>query len=320
MNNSKLALGATIAASIFLIYAIPAAGEFTATAKSTEGKENNFVLLLEGIGATIDCGSPEPGFTWQIMKEGKASEKGPLLKLKFKSWGECTSEYTESKESKEGKVTGGECELETTEPGGEHTALLTVASACRLQAEVGKKETCEIVIEPKGNKELSLARLIDSGEQNENLVASLALEKVAATALGPACVPAGIKSTTTAELKGELEAKQVRPAISSPPLRMSYVIDNQITAVLGKRTVNVTNFAPVLEIPGSRLLEAGNSPWYTVAKETLSTCKRRPLLTNAACPMEVQLNKTTNGAIRWVAFQIWEGGNVVSEVYIYGNA
>jgi hypothetical protein len=309
----KLALvpGLIALVGILSVYATPASAEFSS--KSTEGKDGNSQIVLEGIGGTLDCGTGETNATWEIEKENKPAEKGPDLLLKFKLWGTCQLEYKEGTETKETSATGGECDWETQETGSERAVKDTIVSPCTLKATISSLP-CEIKVAPESNKERSELLLIDSGEEDENLLTELDVKNLTVGATGTGCLAAGIKSTTTGSIKGDIESQQVAPAVAAPVFRMSYVTSNQIIGINLSRTVNVTNRATA-GAPGMKLLEAGESPWFTVANETLATCQGRNLNTNAACPMKVTFSMASN-RIRRVLFQIWEGGVVTSEVAI----
>lgn len=306
----RLALTVAMLALVGLlsIAATPAAAEFKA--KSTEGS-GDFQIVIGGVGATIDCGSTETSqLGWQIKKEGKATTSGSELALKFKSWGKCA---VEAKEGKEATLSGGECTWEAREPGSEREVAARIVSACKLKGESGGK-ACEVTLEPKTNEKLNSLTLIDSGEANENLAVNLALKNVNVTAVGAGCEVAGIKSTTAGEITGAIEALNVAAGVPAPVFRVYYVTSNSMTAIGQTRTVGVLNTGP-MAAPGMKLLEAGNSPWFTIANETVATCQGRVLNTNASCQMTVEFSMASSNVKR-LLIQIWEGGVIVSEVPI----
>jgi hypothetical protein len=314
MNRLTLTTAILALVALLAVAAAPAAAEFKANNKATEGSAD-FQILIEGTGTPIDCGDTETShLKWQIKKEGKSVEKGPELGLKFSSWGKCVVEYKEGEKTVTATLTGGECQWETKETGSEREVTNKIASACKLKGEIAKK-SCEVTLEPKSNEKLSSLTLIDSGEKNENLAINLGLKNVTVGVAGGGCEAAGIKPTSTGELKGAIEALSITGEVPVPGFSVYYVTSNTMTAVGQKRTVGVINNGAGAA-PGMKLLEAGNSPWFKVANQTVAACQGGFLNMGASCQMEVEF-KLASSNIKTLYIQIWEGGVVTSEVPIF---
>jgi hypothetical protein len=297
MMKMRLALGLLAVVSAFAVAVSPAFAEFTSHDKSSEGTKSKFATTIEGIGATVNCGDSESGPKWQIKKSGVLAEVGSLLTLKYKTLGECVTEYKESETTKEVKATSSECEWETREPKAEMLVAMTTVNTCTIKPELSKP--CEVKIEPKENKNREKVTLYDSGETDENLDLGLLLSKVTVSATGEGCAPAGISSTSSATLNSAVELDQVQPGMAEPQFRLSMVSSNlNFFSVGQKKEVSVINFGAG---SGATPARAGVSTlsttppfgaYWTSEKNTVSTCATTALNLLQSCPMEIKLTGT----------------------------
>ena len=205
-------------------------------------RRRRFRLLDRRRRRPIYCGETETNqLSWQIKKEGKASESGAELALNFKSWGTCLVKYKEGKLTKEATLSGGECAWESSEPGSEREVTAKIASTCKLKGEIAKKP-CEVTLGTKSNEKLSNLTLINSGENNEHLAVEIALKGATVGASGAGCEIAGIKSTSTAKLTGAIEALEITPGVAAPLFTVSFgPTGNAMRVVNETRTAIVTN-------------------------------------------------------------------------------
>jgi hypothetical protein len=320
----RLILGLLAVASVLATPVSPAFAEFTSHSKSSEGTKTRLALLIEGIGATINCGTLESGPKWEIKKSGTAAEVGALLDLKYKSLGGCVTDYKEGGVDKEAKATSNECEWEINEPKTEMLVTPTTVSTCTIKPELPK--ACEVKIEPKENKNREKALLFDTGEKSESLDVELLLSKITAAAAGEGCSSAGITSTSSATIDGQMEVEQVQPGIPAPEFVMtSSVFPIEFMAINAKKTVAVLNHSAPENTAPSRAGTSSLVPGrlfgvYTSENNTIATCSTKTLVQQQTCPMEIKLTGTV--ANRWVAgaVQYLQGNpvNTGSEVILWG--
>lgn len=220
-SNIKMITGLLIAAVSLFISASPALGEFTSKNGKSEGETAFQTLLFEGGGASVNClATPEPASptTWIVENASKEHvTKGSKLALKVKTFGSCLgTSGTLNKVT----VKSSECELETNEPGTQLSLLGTVVSTCKLTAEVSGA-TCEIKIEPTGNKELEKISPAYTGLANENTLLEATLSKVT-THVNSICELAGVKATTTGLALIYGEELQLESGIPKPEIVLGF--------------------------------------------------------------------------------------------------
>lgn len=316
MHKIRLPVGLAFLFVILSICPAPALAEFKSTNKSSEGRSYFEVAEMEAGGAKVECGesgtkgSPE----WTIENEGKPAEKGADLRLKNKSWGECTTEIAGITKA----VSSSGCEMEAQQPKEEETVAVTVLSTCAFKAEIKKEEFCEIKIEAKENKALKALYLSNSGEKNENMALSFELTGITTTVSSP-CAAVGIKATKEGTLTGAVEALQVAPAMPASNFRVSRVGSPMITRTSGEeRAVIVSNFGPQAS-PGSTLgiTPAGLATLFVVASNTLAFCQGMTYVMGEACDMHVQYTGRRRNSAIW--FRIRIEGHTRSEVGVYGR-
>jgi hypothetical protein len=313
MKRLTLVMALLALAGLLSISASPAAAEFKATNKSTEG-EAYFQIEVEGVGNTLNCGSLETTqLAWQIKKSGKASGSGSELGLKFKSWGTCVVKYEdeESAKLKEATLSGGECLWEATESGSEREVAAKIASGCVLKGEIGKK-TCEVTLPTKANEKLSALTLIDSGKENENLSVTIGLAKANVSVSGAGCETAGIKSSSTAKLAGVIEASGVKAEVVAPVFRVYRTGSGSMTAVGQTKMGGVVNSGDP-GAPGNILQEGDNVLFFRVFAEPFTDCQNGVLLENVSCPMTVEFSQMS-GDIKRFLLETRENGVTVSRV------
>lgn len=194
-SNLKVTIGLLAIVASLAISTASAFGEFTSKNGKSEGESGVQTLYFEGGGATVNClattesGSPA---TWIVENASKEHvTKGSKLAVKIKTFGSCLGSAGSLKKL---TVTSSECELETNESGTQLSVLGTIATTCKMTAEV-LGATCEIKIEPTSNKELESILLAYSGLANETLALEGQLAKVT-THVNAACELGGVKATS----------------------------------------------------------------------------------------------------------------------------
>jgi hypothetical protein len=306
----------TAMATLFAVAAPPASAGFSSLGgKATEGESKYLQLTVEGNGATFGClntGLPSSPATWVIESELKAATSGPDLAVKIKSWGTCG---TEAKELKS-EVTAGECELELKEPKEEATVLVGILTTCLMKVETQKKETCEVRLEPTGNKELKSVLVSYSGEANENLVLEYGISGVS-TSVNKACETAGIKSTKEARLKGIGEEQNVRPGVIAPTFTVSYLGNVWVPVATEKRSFIVSNIGEGAARPTSVLPYVSAANYWEFSN--VAACSGLLYLPTQACEIKVE-KRLPMDFLNWVtaSIQVLSPNNGVSSASVIG--
>ncbi len=310
MSTLKLPVALTIAVGLVLACSTTAFAEFKAHTKTTEGESGYAYATLEGGGASINCEALEEKSApkWIIEKEGKPAESGAGLRVKVKTWGECVGEIKGVTRA----MSSSECEMETQEPKEEAEVSATLLSTCTFTVEVAKVP-CEIMVEPKENKERKSIGLVDSGENDENTILNFALKNITTSVKGALCSTLGVTSTHEGKMNGAMEALQVAPALAAPVFRVS----REGTArIMGTQTrkVHVANFG-TMGAPGASLSTAGDNG-FAVGTKSLAECQMEPLAMGESCGMTVRV--VVAPQVRRIHFRITTGGVVKSEVSVLG--
>ena len=188
MSKSKLVLGFLVALSTIVFSVAPAFAEFSS--KATLGKMTIKEDTVEGGGGTLTCTSGEA--QWKLPKS-----PSPREIVIGKGSKNCLAKSSEFKEI---EITTNACEEELISQSKgvtkEAEILATVLTTCTVTMKV-LGLTCEIKIEPEGNKELKKAKATNEGS---NIALLAEFEKVT-TKLGGTCP--GIKPTKEAKDKGK---------------------------------------------------------------------------------------------------------------------
>lgn len=323
MRKMKILAGFAVMVGALLACVPAAFAEFKSVEKGSEGKTSSSALSVEAGGATIQCVPEEEtkgDGTWIIeTKEKTHAEKGPDLILKAKTWGDCAAE-AKGIESKEGAVTSSECELEVEEPHEETRGLTDVVSTCTFKIEVKKESICEIKIASSGNKERKEAIMEHSGESNENVVLSLAMEQLTTTTSGSACTTADIESTTTGKLFDGVEGKNLDDGPPVGEFRLSFAGGGGLMRpVKSTRTVGVvyagTALGPIILGNGPLTAKETTADFNTAAPEKFFSLTGRTLVecqnfqfspTSRACNMTVESVKlpSRTQSVMYLTFRV----------------
>lgn len=219
--NVKTITGLLVTVTALAVPASPAFGEFTSKNGKSEGESGVQTLLFEGGGATVNClattesGSPA---TWIVENASKEHlTKGSKLALKVKTFGSCLGSAGSLKKL---TVNSSECELETNETGTQLSVRGTVVTTCKLTAEV-LGATCEIKIEPTGNKELENILLAYTGLTNQTLALEGQLSKVT-THVNAACEAGGVKGTSAGLALIFSEEQQLESGAPKPEIVLGF--------------------------------------------------------------------------------------------------
>ncbi len=318
MQKSKLLIFLAVVTGVLFAVVNSASAEFQG--KGSSGKTTMAIVNFEGGGAKVNCGEPETKGDpeWEVEKEGKASEKGPALHLKFKPWSVCSSEFAGVTRA----VTSSECEMEVDQSKEEEKVPVTDVSACAFKA-----ESCEVTIEPKENAERKWASVALSGKEDENLNLQFEVTGITTTVKGASCGLLGIKATHEGKLSGAIDAQDVAPAaqpasefrLAFPPNVVPYIrrrgsggrievllANAQSVAVAGPGIVRFTTAEP------------GVTPAaFAVANETVATCAGFAFGANASCGMKVEYTRNTYPTNVYINFAVTRpGGGVESRLSV----
>jgi hypothetical protein len=204
-------MGLAVAICVFGVITTPAFAEFQSYKDETRGSGEIVELNLESGGGTVSCqaySESKSAAGWTIENEGKPATKGPDLAISVEKWGECNAKSGELKEVK-AEVKG--CEVEAKDPGEETRATGKLLTTCTVKA-----GTCEIIAEPKENKELTGTYVYSSGEKEENLILRPSISGVTTTTKGTC---PGIKPSKEGKMFGVTQLLQI-----SPVIRVEYTI------------------------------------------------------------------------------------------------
>jgi hypothetical protein len=319
----KLWIGLAVILGVCFAWSGLASAEFKSAGKATSGGSNYLFAKVEAGGAKFECGEPETKGApeWTVEKEGKASEKGPSLHFKVKTWGRCLSES----EGVTRAVTASECGLEAREPKEEEEISATILSTCSFKIEVKKEAICEVKIEPTENKERKTVDVANGGGATSSSSIRLALTSVTTAVSGTACESAGIKSTHEGKLNGYVEALQVAPGRPPPTvwkLRVKPNTPDRIRFLNRSMLVQVLNLQAVASAgPGDNLVaeieEPGNL-FFTIASKTRTECANFMYLANGgganeACTMTLEYVKDSGQTNRFTLFKILTAGGAVED-------
>jgi hypothetical protein len=313
MHKIKTPIVLACMVGALLVCAPAALAEFKSVGKGSEGKTSSSALNVEAGGATIQCAPEEEtkgDGTWVIENKEKTHvEKGPDLIVKSKTWGECKAKAG-GIETKEGAVTGSECELGAEEPKEESRGLADVVSNCTFKIEVKKESICEIKVEAGENKELNEVGMGHSGENNENLILSFELGGVKTKTSGTACTTAKITSTTSGKLDDGVEGKNVGDGEQVGEFVLSFSGGGAYLKPRGsQRTVSViyrgTSVNPIILGNGALSAQETTGDFRTPAPEqffgfasgsnTIITCQNFQFTnTNRVCNMTIESIKLSN--------------------------
>jgi hypothetical protein len=169
MFKIKLLPGIAALAATLLVLAAPAYAEFESTSGQTQGKiktfpgETTFEATAGGVPITCKSATGEPAGEWQIQvktqkQQGKffyqeAAKKGPHLQLKITKWGTCATLGVA------GTVT---CNLQIESASVNGNTGSVYPPGCEVKFGTGE-HICIVKVQPDGNKELSLVKLLNLG-------------------------------------------------------------------------------------------------------------------------------------------------------------
>jgi hypothetical protein len=320
----KLWIGLAVILGACFAWSGLASAEFKAAGKATSGGSNYLFAKVEAGGAKFECGEPETKGApeWTVEKEGKASEKGPSLHFKVKTWGRCLSE---SEKGVTRAVTASECGLEAREPNEEEEISATILSTCSFKIEVKKEAICEVKIEPKENKERKTVDVANGGGATSSSSLRLALTSVTTAVSGTACEAAGIKATHEGKLSGYVEALQVAPGRPPPTvwrLRVKPGTPNRIRFLNRTMLVQVLNLQGVASAgPGANLgaeIEEPGNLFFTIASMSVNECANFAYAANGggakeACTMTLEYVKDSGQTNRFTLFKILAAGGAVED-------
>jgi hypothetical protein len=307
-RNVKMLIACAAIFGIMSVWAPQASAQFkSGEAKSDKGSSYAAAVALKDGSATIECEAAETKAvgSWTVENEKHEEvEKGSSLVFEYKDWDSCVTESS-GIETKAGATTGGECEMEVQQPNEETKSAVTVKSSCVFKIEVNKEATCEVRVEPEGNKERNDALFNYSGEDDESLILTLAAKGITAKAKGTGCEKAKIKeSSAEAELTGNVDEVMVAAQGQAPLYTLSRTDANAANAGLDEAgvrrevTVRYTGNSTTAVMPGSTLTlqeiqtRTGVAPeliYFGTTNRSLAECVTFSFTTLAQrCTMEVE--------------------------------
>jgi hypothetical protein len=296
MNRAKCTSGVVMVISVFLISAGSAAAEFTSQEKATSGKGRFAEFRLEAGGGVVKCEAYAETASvagWVIdNSEGKASEKGPKLKVNTEKWGECAGE-TGGLAGEVAEVSG--CELEVAEVKEEVADTASLVSTCTV-----KTKACTITLEHKENEKLTSVDTYPSGEETKDndVVLEPAITN-AATKVSSGCGSVGVNATGAGHITGVADMKEVQAARAIEFIATATRI-NYAGAGFNTGEVIVVRWAAGEGKPTVTLASTPANAFKFPMELQRTTCEMKPFknMFETWKPIDIEYNKPLRGGAR----------------------